>query len=65
MSKKIIIPLAAVLVVAFVYFSQSGGESIEQYAGKIKAARAEKEAFMKTSSESPFKNSVEAFEGLS
>ena len=47
MSKKIIIPLAAVLVVAFVYFSQSGGESIEQYAGKIKAARGVYENFQR------------------
>ncbi|MEQ6119093.1 DUF1684 domain-containing protein [Reichenbachiella sp. MALMAid0571] len=64
MSKKIIFPLIAVLVAAFIYFSQSGGESVEQYSEKIELARTEKEEFMKTSSESPFKNSTSEFEGL-
>lgn len=64
MSKKIILPLVAVLIIAFVYLSQSGGESVEDYIEKIETVRSEKEEYMKTSIESPFKNSSKPFTGL-
>lgn len=64
MSKKIILPLVAVLIIVFVYLSQSGGESVEDYKEKIETVRSEKEEYMKTSIESPFKNSSEPFTGL-
>ena len=51
MKTKIILPIIAVLVAGFIYFSQSEGESLEEYTPLIELLRKEKDEFMKTSSE--------------
>lgn len=65
MKTKIIIPIIVILVGGFVYFSQSAGESIEAYNQLIESSRKEKDDFMKTSSESPFKTADEEYSELS
>jgi uncharacterized protein len=64
MKTKIILPIIAVLVAGFIYFSQSEGESLEEYTPLIELLRKEKDEFMKTSSESPLKSAKESYIGL-
>lgn len=52
--KKLLYILIPVLIVAMVYYSMSGGQSDEEYAQSVLDERAEKEDFLKTSSQSPF-----------
>lgn len=65
--KRFIFWLLAILLAisSFVYFSISGGPSPEEYAASIQSDRQRKDAIMTNGSESPFKNSNEAFKGLS
>jgi uncharacterized protein (DUF1684 family) len=64
MKTKIVIPIIVILVGGFIYFSQSGGESIEEYTQLIESSRKEKDDYMKTSSDSPFKSVKEEYTQL-
>jgi uncharacterized protein len=62
-SSHIIILVALIAIVGFVFYSLSGGNSNEAYAQSIQKEREEKDAFMQ-GEESPFTDSTEVFTGL-
>src|SRR5689334_2867405 len=62
--QSIIILLAVVVVVITIFYSFQGTQDQSAYLSQITKERAEKDNFMKTSAESPFKDSVESFTGL-
>lgn len=66
MKVKNLLPIAlAVLVISVLIYSLSGsGEDEAVYIASIKTEREEKNTFLKTSEESPFKDSLDAFLGL-
>jgi uncharacterized protein (DUF1684 family) len=57
-SSHIILIVFVVAAVAFVFYSMQGGQSDEDYAKVIQKEREDKDHFMKTSSASPFADSV-------
>ena len=63
-SSHIILIVFVVAVVAFIFYSMQGGQSDEDFAKTIQKEREDKDHFMKTASDSPFKDSVELFKGL-
>lgn len=62
-SSHIVILVALIAIVGFVFYSLSSGESNETYIKAIQKEREEKDAFMQ-GEESPFTDSTSAFTGL-
>ena len=62
-SSHIIILIALIAIVGFVFYSLSGGESNETYIKAIQKEREEKDALMQ-GEESPFIDTIEVFTGL-
>lgn len=66
MNIRNIILIAASLVVVFsIIYAFKGGDDVVKYAAEIKKEREDRDRFMRTSEESPFKNSRDEFKGLS
>ncbi|MBY0434462.1 MAG: DUF1684 domain-containing protein [Cyclobacteriaceae bacterium] len=67
MKIKNILPVTlVVLIISVLLYSLSGsGEDEAAYIASIKTEREEKNTFLKTSEESPFKDSLDTFQGLS
>lgn len=63
-SSHIILVVFVVAAVGFVFYSMQGGQSDEGYAAVIQKERENKDHFMKTSSTSPFADSVDNYRGL-
>ena len=63
-SSHILVIVFVVAAVAFVFYSMQGGQSDKDFAKVIQKEREDKDHFMKTSSDSPFVDSVEQFKGL-
>lgn len=62
--QSIIILLAVIVIVISILYSFQGTQDQTAYYSQITKERAEKDHFMKTSGESPFKDTVESFTGL-
>jgi uncharacterized protein (DUF1684 family) len=56
--------IAAISLIVIVVYSSGVGNNDADYPLEVKARRAEKDDFMKTSADSPFKDSHEPFRGL-
>jgi uncharacterized protein len=56
--------IAAAVFIFVIYVWSDDSETTEAYVQEIKKERAEKDDFMKTSKESPFKDSLSLFKGL-
>ncbi len=63
-STYLLIILFVVALMAFILYTQRGGQSPEEYAKEIEFERKEKDLFMKNGEDSPFKGSKEVFHGL-
>jgi len=63
-SSHILLIVFVVAAVGFVFYSMQGGQSDEDFAKVIQKEREDKDHFMRTSSTSPFVDSVEQFKGL-
>lgn len=56
--------LIGIVVVAIIIYAFSGGETEEQYIQRIETERKDKDRFMRTSSDSPFKIDTVKYNGL-
>jgi len=63
-SKSLVIIFFAVAAIAVVLYSLQGGQSPEEYAKEIEFERKEKDLFMKSGEDSPFKGPKEVFQKL-
>jgi uncharacterized protein (DUF1684 family) len=63
-SKNIIILLVVVVLVITIFYSFQGSQDDTAYVKEIEKEREEKDRFMRSSPESPFAKSVEAYKGL-
>ncbi len=63
--KNIILIAASLVVVISILYAFKGGDDVVKYAAEIKKEREDRDRFMRTSEESPFKNNREEFKGLS
>ena len=63
-STSLVIIFFAVAAGAVVLYSMQGGKSPEEYAKEIQFERKEKDLFMMSGEDSPFKGSKEVFQGL-
>lgn len=63
-AKNIIFLVASVVVIISIFYSFLGGSDQTAYVDEITKERKEKDRFISTSSESPFRNSPESFKGL-
>ena len=61
--KSILILLSVAVIIAIVYYSFVGGDS-QHYVDQIEEFRDDTDRFMRTSSESPFADRVEEYNGL-
>jgi len=62
--QSIIILIAVIVIIITVFYSLQGTRDQTAYIQQITKARTEKDEFMKTSAESPFKDTTESFTGL-
>jgi uncharacterized protein len=63
-AKNIIFFVASAVVVISIFYSFMGGSDTAAYVEEINAERKEKDRFMRTSEESPFRNTPEDYKGL-
>jgi uncharacterized protein (DUF1684 family) len=63
-SSNIIIIVFAIALIGVLFYTMQETESPEAYIKEIEKERADKDHFMRTSSESPFADSVELYKGL-
>lgn len=63
-TSRVLVLIVVAAIAAFIYFSVRSGETPEQYIRSIQDSRAERDNFMRTSSESPIAGSTDTFTGL-
>lgn len=63
--KNIILIAASLVVVISIIYAFKGGDDVAKYANEIKKEREDRDRFMRTSEESPFKSNRDEFKGLS
>ncbi|MEI9921258.1 MAG: DUF1684 domain-containing protein [Bacteroidota bacterium] len=60
----VIIAVVAISLVAIIFYSTTSNEGDAEYKAQLVASREQKDEFMKSNNESPFKDSKESFTGL-
>jgi uncharacterized protein (DUF1684 family) len=60
----VIAAIVGISVIVIIFYTSTLGDNDADYRDKIKTSRAQKDEFMKSGAESPFKNSEEPFAGL-
>lgn len=64
-AQNIILVVAGLVILISIIYAFTGGDDVVTYAAEIKKEREDRDRFMRTSDESPFKNAKEEYAGLS